>query len=110
MEKDGSLTIENVSPQDGGNYTCSIVSTNAENDNKNVDHQLIVISLPTFSIQEPLLYNMTAKCELTDVDIMALYMPNNLRNLLCGFESKICTIQVHQPHCVRKVSKVIDTS
>lgn len=102
---EGSLTIDNITPQDGGNYTCTVASSNTEG-NKNVEHQLLVISMPTYAVQARVMYNLNEKCELSDVDLSSLYMPSNLKQVLCGFENKICNIQVHQPHCVVKVSWV----
>lgn len=110
IQKDGTLIIDHVVPHDGGNYTCSVTNNIADGGTKNFEHELIVITLPTYTIKENILYNMTAKCELTDVDIMNLYMPSKLRELLCGFQSKICSVHVQQPHCVKKVRYYIFTA
>lgn len=103
QEKGGTLSIENLTAQDGGNYTCKVI-TPANEIGKSTDHQLIIIDIPTYSINAHIVYNMTQHCNLTDVDIMSLYLPSGMKEALCGFKCKFCDVKVRKSHCTQVVS------
>lgn len=104
QEKGGNLSIENLTGQDGGNYTCSIITPTNENEGSR-DHQLIIIDLPTYTVNAHIVYNMTKPCNLTDVDIMASYLPTTMKELICGFRCKFCDVKIHKPHCTQMGEK-----
>lgn len=103
QEKGGNLSIENLTPQDGGNYSCKLISPTSDNE-RTTEHQLIIIDLPTYSVKAHIVYNMTQPCNLTDVDLVSSYLPANMKQLLCGFKCKFCDVKISKPHCVQIVS------
>lgn len=98
QEPDGSLLIENLVPQEGGNYSCHVGSSNK------IVHELVVITMPIFTVSTKVVYNITQKCEEEDSDILSLYLPSVLNELLCGKKTKICSVDVTKTYCFEQVS------
>lgn len=100
QEKDGTLVIEHLVPQEGGNYTCTVGS------NSKYDHELVVITMPLFTVQTKVVYNITQSCKEEDSDILSLYLPSVVGELLCGKKKKICSVEVSKSLCFEQVRSV----
>ncbi|XP_031329765.1 uncharacterized protein LOC116160654 [Photinus pyralis] len=97
QEKKGVLIIDNVSPQDGGNYTCTVISHDGAE--MKYEHYVSVVALPTYTLTTKVVYNSTQKCQPGDTEIVSLYFPGTLGSYVCGSYFKVCKIDVNEPQC-----------
>lgn len=103
-EDKGVLTIENIAPQDGGNYTCSLISNQSGSGvRKKIIHQVFVITVPTYTISAPIVYHKADICSSSDIKIMAQYFSNAVSSILCGSSVTVCTAETKNITCMYQV-------
>lgn len=98
----GNLIIENIIPQDGGNYTC-------QNGAFKYPHQLTVVALATYTIAANILYNFPGKCTNEYIQLMYGSFPMKFESMLCGETNSVCFVNVTN-RCVVKVRRDKSTS
>ncbi|KAF5301111.1 hypothetical protein FQR65_LT08941 [Abscondita terminalis] len=108
QDRNGILSVDNITPQDGGNYTCFVI-TSKEHTKSNIkyEHQVYIVSLPTYSFTTRILYNSTEQCKIEDTEILSLYFPSSLGGFICGSYFKVCKINVSEPQCVNKLNNYL---
>ncbi|XP_044265400.1 uncharacterized protein LOC123011824 [Tribolium madens] len=104
QENEGNLVLEDVLPKDSGNYTCTVKSRLNEKNNveEKYHHGLVVVSTPIYKVTTSIMYDLKEPCELSDGDVISLYLPNILNGLLCGYHEKMCKVEVRRPICVNR--------
>ncbi|KAK4884899.1 hypothetical protein RN001_001170 [Aquatica leii] len=108
QDHNGVLTIDNVTPQDGGNYTCFVMTTKgSEETNIKYEHHVFIVSLPTYALAARILYNSTEQCQIEDTEILSLYFPSSLGVFVCGSYFKVCKINVSEPQCLSKFNNYL---
>ncbi|KAF5290990.1 hypothetical protein FQA39_LY14521 [Lamprigera yunnana] len=109
QEYNGFLIIDNVTPQDGGNYTCTVTTAHGDGDVDltKYEHRLSIVALPTYSLTTQILYNSSQRCQPADIEIISLYFPNMLETFICGTNFKVCKITVHEPKCHSQLEEYI---
>src|SRR5699024_11298303 len=74
-----------------GNYTCTIKSRLNEKSNvvQKYYHQLVIISTPIYKVITNLIYDLREPCELSDGDVISMYLPRILEGLLRSEERRV---------------------
>ncbi|KAL3286603.1 hypothetical protein HHI36_001103, partial [Cryptolaemus montrouzieri] len=104
---DGALKISEITIDDGGNYTCTIIRPfgNTDAEHKRFIHELMIISQPIFRIKSTIMYETDEPCSLKDGDIVFAYLPKLLEELLCGLQKHVCKVELERPSCVEMDDK-----
>lgn len=108
----GLLSISNIVASDGGRYTCTIsLKPDPENYpvtgglNKIFAYEVNVVEIPLYTFVLQISYNMSTKCDSQDIDVISSYLPDIVRSVACGKQSRICSVDVNKAQC--DLSKVL---
>lgn len=72
-------------------------------DDQKYEHHVSIVSLPTYTVTAKVFYTSNEKCQSGDADIISLYFPNALGNLICGKRYKACKVNIKDSQCLSKV-------
>lgn len=88
---DGTLTIENVSIQDGGTYTCQVHRNCSTKSNQTSVVKLRIISLPLYTIHAHMAYNL-GNCTSENLQLIEKHFAPSIHKLVCGQTNPVCTV------------------
>ncbi|XP_011297370.1 uncharacterized protein [Fopius arisanus] len=97
--KNGNLELYDVDAKDAGNYSCIVTYVDPDNEElvENIyQHSIQIVTLPRYSLRGGNRYNMEM-CEELELDILSVYLPSKLNEILC--KNSICDAFIFAPHC-----------
>ncbi|XP_063985988.1 uncharacterized protein LOC135167066 [Diachasmimorpha longicaudata] len=99
IRKNGNLELYDVDAKDAGNYSCIVTYIDPDNEElvENIyQHTIQIVTLPRYSLRGGNRYKMEI-CEEPELDILSVYLPSKLNEVLC--KNSICDAFIFAPHC-----------
>ncbi|XP_015110842.1 uncharacterized protein LOC107037038 [Diachasma alloeum] len=99
IRKNGNLELYDVDAKDAGNYSCIVTYVDPDNEElvENIyQHSIQIVTLPRYSLRGGNRYKMDI-CEDPELDILSVYLPSKLNEVLC--KNSICDAFIFAPHC-----------